>query len=183
MLTNKDFKYTVTITKQRKVNLRSGHYVTNCLVCNYTCHEDCIYSNDCDKWQCSAMDDGDINTASCRVCPGGGCHWTQHVNNPYYFELYQENEVRTQEDLRQKYAQAAEGKVHVQAMIKTINNRLSQLDEHDMEMIGQVRLSTKRLGEITLKPNPLTEVEYIDLLIESEKQEAKPGYQARINKM
>ena len=70
MLTNKDFNYTVTITKQRKVNLRRGHYVTSCLTCNYTCHEDCIYNNDCDKWQCSAMDDGDINTASCRVCPG-----------------------------------------------------------------------------------------------------------------
>ena len=180
MLTNKDFKYTVTLTKQRKVNLNPGHYVTNCLVCNYTCHEDCIYSND-DMWQCSAtMDGGDINTASCRVCPGGGCHWTQHVNNPYRFELYQEDEERTQEDLRHKYVRAKEGMVQVQAMIKTINNRLSQLDEHVMEMIDQVRQSAKRLGEIALKPNPLTEVEYIDLLIESEKQEAKPGYQARI---
>jgi predicted nuclease with TOPRIM domain len=180
MLTNKDFKYTVTLTKQRKVDLNPGHYVTNCLVCNYTCHEDCRYNNDCDKWRCSAMDDGDMNTASCRVCPGGGCHWTQHVNNPYRFELYQEDEERTQEDLKQKYAEAAEGKVHVQGMIKTINDHLSQLDEHVTEMFDQVRDSSKRLGEIALKPNPLTEVEYIDILIESEKQEVKPGYKARI---
>ena len=32
----------------------------------------------------------------------------------------------------------------------------------------------QRLDEIALKPNPLSEVEYIDLLIESERQEAKP---------
>ena len=76
--------------------------------------------------------------------------------------------------------QAAEGKVHVQGRIKTINDRLSQLDLHVMEMIGQVRDSSKRVGELALKPNPLTEVDYIALLIESEKQEAKPGYQAHI---
>ena len=165
-------KYIVTITKQRKVNLNPRHYVMNCLICNCTCHADCPFNNDY-KWKCTAMDDGDINTASCRVCPGG-CHWTDHVSNPYRFELYQEDEERTQEDLKHKYVRAKEGMVQVQAMI------ISQLDVHVMEMIGQVRQSTKRLGEIALKPNPLTEVEYIDLLIESEKQEAKPGYQARI---
>ena len=98
MLTNKDFTYTVPITKQRKIDLSPGHYVTNCLTCNYTCHEDCAFNNNDDKWRCSAMDDGDVDTARCRLCPGG-CHWTEHVNNPYYFELYQEDEERTQEDL------------------------------------------------------------------------------------
>ena len=38
----------------------------------------------------------------------------------------------------------------------------------------------QRLDEIALKPNPLSEVEYIDLLIESERQEGKPGYPQRI---
>jgi hypothetical protein len=180
-LTNKVFQDTGTVTKQRQVNLNPGHYVTNCLVCTYTCHEDCKYDDACDKWQRSAMDDGDITTASCMVCPGGDCHWTQHVNTPYRFEIYQEDEEQTQEDLRQNSAQAVEGKVHVQGMIKTINDRLSHLDLHVMEMIGHVRDSSKRLGEIALKPHPLTEVEYSALLIESEKQEAKPGYQARIH--
>ena len=179
MLTNKDFTYTVTITKQRKVPLPTGRYVTNCLTCNYTCHLECGIPNNDNKWGCAAMDAGDCNTARCRICPAR-CHWTQHVNNPYHFEIYQEDEQRTQEDLKRKYAKAEEGMVQVQAMIETINDRLSQLDKHVMEMIGQVRESTKRLGEIALKPNPLTEVEYVDLLIESEKQEAKAGYQARI---
>ena len=49
------------------------------------------------------MDDGDITTASCMVCPGGTCQWTQHVNNPYRCDMYQEDEERTQEELRQKY--------------------------------------------------------------------------------
>ena len=36
------------------------------------------------------------------------------------------------------------------------------------------------MDEIALKPNPLTEVEYLELLIESEKREAKPGWKQRI---
>ena len=48
-------------------------------------------------------------------------------------------------------------------------------------MIKQAQHSVRRLDEIALKPNPLTEVEYIEVLIESEKRGAKPGYQQRIN--
>ena len=175
ILTNKDFKYTVTITKQRKVDLAIGHYVTNCLLCNFTCHEDCVYANDEDKWRCSAMDNGDSDTAMCRVCPGK-CTWRKHVNNPYYFELYQEDEVRTQNDLKRNYAEAVQGKIRVESMITTIEDRLMQLDQFVMQMMSEVRKSSERLDQIALKPNPLTEVEYIDLLIESEKLEKKPGY-------
>ena len=179
MSTNKNFTYTVTVTKQRKVDLSPGHYVMNCLTCNYTCHDDCPFDKNEDLWRCRAMNGGDINTARCTVCPNH-CHWRQHVNNPYRFEIYQEEEIRTANDLKRKYVEAVAGKTQVQHMIKAINDRFSQLDGQIMETIDQVRDSTKRLGEIALKPNPLTEVEYIDLLIESEKQEAKPGYQERI---
>ncbi|NEQ41112.1 MAG: hypothetical protein F6K40_34855 [Okeania sp. SIO3I5] len=47
-------------------------------------------------------------------------------------------------------------------------------------MIQKTQRSLRRLDEIALKPNPLTELEYIDLLIESEKQEAKFGWQERV---
>ena len=39
------------------------------------------------------------------------------------------------------------------------------------------------LKEIALKPNPLSTPDYIDLLIEGEKSEAKPGYLERIKKL
>ena len=179
ILTNKDFEYTVTITKQRKVDLETGHYVTNCLTCNFTCHEDCTYVNDEDKWRCSAMDNGDSDTAMCTVCPGK-CTWRKHVNNPYYFELYQEDEVRTPNDLMQNYEEAVQGKIRVESMITTIEDRLMQLDQFVMQMMSEVRESSERLDQIALEPNPLTELDYIDLLIESEKMEKKPGYLDRI---
>ena len=42
--------------------------------------------------------------------------------------------------------------------------------------IKQACRSKLRLQQIALKPNHLTEVEYIDLLIETEKREAKPRW-------
>ncbi|XP_029930632.1 uncharacterized protein LOC115375357 [Myripristis murdjan] len=43
--------------------------------------------------------------------------------------------------------------------------------------------SIARLKEIALRPNPLSTPEYIDLLIEGEKSEAKEGYLARIQSL
>ena len=82
ILANKDFKYTIKTTKQRKVDLQGQDvYVTNCLICNYTCHETCGYANDGDKFKCSAMDhQGDIQRAHCAVCVKK-CGWQDHVNN------------------------------------------------------------------------------------------------------
>ena len=44
----------------------------------------------------------------------------------------------------------------------------------------KVQQSLRRLDEIALKPNPLTRTEYLELLIESEKNEAKPGWKKRV---
>lgn len=42
-------------------------------------------------------------------------------------------------------------------------------------MIKKAQQSLRRLDEIALKPNPLTQVDYLEILIESEKAEAKSG--------
>ena len=49
-----------------------------------------------------------------------------------------------------------------------------------LQMVQTIKQSLHRLDEIALKPNPLTEVEYIELLIQSEKDQCKPGWQQRI---
>ena len=44
---NKDFRFKVKITKQKKVDTPPGRCTSNCLNCNYTCHSDCkIAEND-----------------------------------------------------------------------------------------------------------------------------------------
>ena len=177
--TNKDFTYDVEVTKQRKVDLRSGVYVTNCLKCNYTCHDDCAYADDRDKYKCWAMDNGGSSSAKCRICPGS-CSWRDHVNNPYYFELYQDLETRTSKDLEIRFHIAMAGKNKVQGMMNQIGSFLKRVETSVMGMINEVQRSIVRLDKIALKPNPLTQIEHLNILIESEKQQAKAGYKQRI---
>ncbi len=65
-------------------------------------------------------------------------------------------------------------------MLRQSEHRLDQLDQMVMSMIRQAQQSLNRLGEIALKPNPLSEVDYIELMIEYEKTEFKPGWIERV---
>ena len=70
IIANKDFTYEVKVTKQRQITLPHGQYVTNCVNCNNTCHDNCSYADDRDKWKCCAMSRGDGSNATCTVCVG-----------------------------------------------------------------------------------------------------------------
>ena len=52
------------------------------------------------------------------------------------------------------------------------------LQDEVVELMERSAECLNTLKEIALKPNPLSTPEYIDLLIEGEKSEAKPGYLA-----
>lgn len=213
---NKDFEYTVTISKQRKIDLDPGIYVTNCLRCNMTCHFPCHISADGKKHDCAAMEQYsdeiqkemnnleqkisagvseakfvdtvaamerlyqlNIDTICCTVCVGK-CSWKEHVNNSYRFEIYIEHETRTFEDLKNRYHVAKDELTKTQAICAHVQENFRQVERNVYGLISRAREALERLHEIALKPNPLSVVQYIELLIESEKQEAKLGWQQRI---
>ena len=181
VMTSQGFKYTVTISKQRRVCLKGrGVHVTNCLQCNYTCHYDCAYANDSDKHKCSAMlYQADIEKIHCGVCTKK-CGWRQHVNNPYMFEEYEEDEERTSEELRVRYEQATSKKTAKEQIIDGIKRDLQALENEVKGLIEQAKKHLEHLNGIALRPVNLSEVDYIDLLIEQEKNQGKPGFLERV---
>ena len=174
--TNKSFTYEVEITKPREINLRgTGQHTTTCLRCNFTCHQSCAYANDSDKRNCCAMG----SDGNCTVC-SMHCYWTDHKNLPYLIEYEKVTETRTSDDLKKKYETAVSGKNKVEGMIEKLEDYLMNVHTTVMKMIVKAQQSLRRLDEIALKPNPLTQLQYLELLIESEKNEAKPGWQKRV---
>ena len=174
ILKNKDFTYKVTVCKQRKVSI-CDTFVTNCQKCNFTCHKYCHISNDNQKHNCAAMD----SVGNCRTCPGK-CHWTMHHNNSYYFETYEEEEERTSKHLKANFQNAIVRQSGIQEMIVKLEQELQDFHNQVLANIKQVRQCLQRLAEIALKPNPITDSEYIDLLIQVENNEKKPGFMRRI---
>lgn len=174
---NKDFEYKIEVIKQEKVNLRPGIHTTICINCNFTCHDDCAYYKDKDKAKCWAMK----TDGYCRICPCN-CHWSNYHNLPYIIEYHTVEETRTSADLKTKYDTAKTQKTTAEAMIAKNEDQLAQLHAEVHLLIGQTHESIERLKEIALKPNPMTEIEYLDLLIQSEQQDHKPGWQKRVEK-
>ena len=174
--TNKDFTYTVHLTKPVHTSLEgTGQHTTTCGPCHATCHTNCKIVEDARKHKCSAMD----KSGNCRVCPRN-CNWSEHSNLPYLIEYVSIPEKRTAEHLKKKYHTAVKKKATCEQMMKSIEDSLQEVHVQVYTTIERAQQCLRRLDEIALKPNPLTQVEYLELLIESEKREAKPGWNQRI---
>ena len=65
-------------------------------------------------------------------------------------------------------------------MVENLQRELAKVKDQVRGMVQRVQQSINRLDQIALKPNPLTEVDHLNLLIDSEKQQKNPGYQNRI---
>ena len=176
---NENFTYNITLTKQRKKDVKSGTYVTNCVNCNFTCHACCIIADDKEKFKCWAMEDQSDENTKCRLCPGR-CSWVHHFNNGYIFELYEETEIRTSDELKKKYQEGVKGKKTVKEMVDKIKNDIVAMREDVNEMMKTVRGSLEELNKIALRTSPLTEEDYLEMLIRSEKEQQKAGYLDRI---
>ncbi|KAK3539591.1 hypothetical protein QTP70_010258 [Hemibagrus guttatus] len=171
---NENFEYEVDITKSKKIDLESGRFVTNCHGCNFTCHYPCFIPKDEDKHGCSAMKNG-----KCTVCPGR-CMWNVHHNMPFRFETEIVKEKRTYAKLKKQYEEALGKSMTIEKIIKQLEEEYCDVQEQVLELNDELARSLTRLKEIALRPDPLSTLEYIELLIESEKQSAKAGYKKRI---
>ncbi|XP_067462996.1 uncharacterized protein [Thunnus thynnus] len=176
---NENFEFEVTAKKPFQVDIScAGNSITNCQQCHYTCHYPCLYGNDADKKHCIVMGSDEY----CTQCPGK-CNWNVHFNQRYRWDYKEVKEKRTVKELKEKYIKAVESKIPVQALIEKLK---AENDCVQVEVVRLMERSVKCLNglkEIALRPNPLSTPEYIDLLIEWEKYEAKLGWNRRVQSL
>ncbi|XP_033977368.1 uncharacterized protein LOC117475304 [Trematomus bernacchii] len=173
---NETFEFEVVVMKPVQVDISgTGKCTTNCVMCHITCHYPCKRPNDADKRKCWAMG----RDGNCKMCEGK-CHWSQHVNQKYRLVYKEVKEKQTFEDLKQKYHVASEAKGTVQEVIDKLKVEYQRHQTEVREIMQRAAECLNRLGEIALKPNPLSTPEYIDLLIRGEKSEAESGWKQRV---
>ncbi|KAG2456304.1 STXA protein, partial [Polypterus senegalus] len=175
---NKDFEYEVEVTETIREDIAgTGKFITNCQKCNFTCHYPCDYSNDDEKIKCAAMEDG-----VCTVCPGK-CVWSVHYNEQHRF-IYETKKVKkTYNELKKKFEKAKGEKMTTKQVFERLQHELDVVEEELHKLIEVSHYCIKQLEEIALRPNPLSTPEYIELLIQAEKQEAKPGWMERVKSL
>ncbi|XP_063316997.1 uncharacterized protein LOC134616197 [Pelmatolapia mariae] len=176
---NENFEFEVTVKKPYHDDIsRTGNYITNCQQCHATCHYPCAYANDADKRSCSAMG----SDGYCTQCPGK-CIWSVHFNQKYRWGYKDVKEKRTIKKLEEKYREAKGEKMTVQKVIDKLNAEYDCLQADVVKLMERSSKCLNRLKEIALKPNPLSTPEYIDMLVEGEKSEGKPGWKQRVQSL
>ncbi|KAL3989021.1 hypothetical protein ACER0C_013339 [Sarotherodon galilaeus] len=176
---NENFEIEVDVIKPvQKPITEKGAFITNCQKCSITCHYPCAIARDTEKRGCASMD----MNGMCTVCPGR-CIWSVHFNQTYSWEYVQVKEKQTVQELKRKYEKATEEKMTVQELIERQEEEIVHLQDMMVSLMDQSAQCITRLQEISLRPNPLTTPEYIDMMIEGERSEAKEGYQARIKSL
>lgn len=173
---NQKFEYEVEETRQELKSLPPGQHVTNCLQCNITCHEDCKIADDEKKRRCWAID---RKTGHCRICIGK-CIWSDHKNTPYIFTYVTETVKKTYAEMKERYEKAVGQNLSHEKLIENLTNRVENLFENITAMMNQMNQCKTRLKEIALRPDPLSAIEHIDLMIQSEEIEKQPGFFNRI---
>ena len=176
---NRNFEYEVCEDTIKKVDLEKGKFVTNCLKCNMTCHYPCKYANDEDKKKCSAMKRNGKDDASCRVCPKG-CQWIDHRNATY--RMITEKRIIKKEygNLKKNFEVASNAKMSHEDVIEALKCEIDVAFEDVFKLIMETHKHTKRLDEIAFRPNHLSDVDYIQLLIDVQLQQKEDGYLNRI---
>ena len=178
---SKNFKVKTRVQDFRHHYLQENEYVTNCTQCTYTCHYPCAIPNDGAKYYCAAMDrtKSPRTDTNCTVCPKK-CSWTIHKNNGFRIEPYMRDEIQTNTQLEAKYHQAIKDEKDVKNVIDKMEKEMKEVYLKVGKNIREMNKHLTKLKEIALKPDYITDEGYIDLLIQSEEEEAKQGYQKRI---
>ncbi|KAK0141649.1 hypothetical protein N1851_020696 [Merluccius polli] len=177
--TNKDFEYEVSYKKAVQIDIsNTGHYIFNCQQCHMTCYYPCDIPNDADKHRCAAIG----RDGNCTVCPNK-CPWNVHFCQKNRWDYVDVTEKRTYQELKDKYQEATKKKMSVKDIIRQMEVDYDRLQNDVGRLKEESATCLNTLKEIALKPNPLSTPEYIDLLIEGEKSEAKPGYKERIKEL
>ena len=167
---NKKFTYTNYRDEIVTEKLPQGQYVTNCTICNNTCHERCYIPEDSRKSGCSVMD----SNGYCTKCEKK-CHWSHHRNHPYKFVVKRVAFTETSEDLKRKYGDALSGKQSAESWLNNLQKEYDQISQQTSDFVTECASCIERLQKIALKPITLSEVDYIDLQIQTEKSKKNPN--------
>lgn len=175
---NKDFKYTVTVSKGDKFDITDNTCTTNCSKCSMSCHFPCQLGLTEMKQGCAAMGKDGL----CKVCPKN-CKWDEHLNQSYHWVFKDVSETKTYEEIRKKYESALHQKLTTEGVLQALQLELKQIQYDLKQDIKTITDCLQRLDRIALRPDAFTTTEYIELMIQAETKEKKPGYQERIKSL
>ena len=152
---NRNYSYKVTRNKNETIDVSSGKVALNCHQCLVTCQYPCDFNE-------KSLDD-----SPCSNCPSK-CPMRNHHLQGSRYKISKVEEIRTNEERKQKFLRAEEGAVQNINAIKRLKKELSDIQQDISAKIDCAREHNQRLDDIALKSSNLTETDHIDSMIQLE---------------
>ena len=164
--------YVVINEEMVKVKVKKSGFrgTTVCIDCKYTCHKDCLVLFDFMKSICKVMN-RNTSPHTCKVCPHN-CPWNYHRNLKY---IYEDQLKKVQETLfahKKRYEEAQGKKLTADEVCKNIKIELKAMEAKMKANLSEITDSIQKLHKIGMKSDESSLMNYIDILIEREKQDA-----------
>ncbi|EDR22534.1 hypothetical protein, conserved [Entamoeba dispar SAW760] len=173
---NQNFTFTIDVTKQKKFKLKSGEHATNCAECYKTCCYPCrvpFFISNFTARGCSC-----ISLGRCTVC---GCSCSEHKRVSYRIDDVIETKEQTAEEVRKRYNEGKEGMASAETTLKKLREDYYEIIMKCYEKQEKIREYNNILSSIALNNKIDSSNDYLDLLIEKEKKEQRPGYLKLVN--
>ncbi|XP_026063529.1 uncharacterized protein LOC113046776 [Carassius auratus] len=146
----------------------------NCNNCFFTCHSNCFLPAEDPVQTCAVMEND-----HCIICPGN-CHYSFHSRENFMWTYETKVETKTIKELKENFMEAKGEFMDTKQMLETLEKDLCKIKDKLMNLIKLSTDCMKRLDEIALKPKSLSTAEYLEILIKTEKEEKRPGFEDRI---
>ena len=172
---NKHFEFVVTEMETVK-RPKESRYNTVCVNCSWTCHENCMFANDCDKMRCSAMS---RPSGHCKHCPNK-CDWSSHQNLDYYYTRVPVKKTQTNKEFYDRYVSASSEKSKFDQILDGLRAEFEAAQVSVFEAVREIQNMINALQEIALRPSIYHNDEYFDIMIECERKDKQQGWKERI---
>ena len=174
---DRDIEYDVVLFVPKLVDISgTGQFTTNCENCQMTCHFPCRQAEEKKKHKCSVMDKG-----RCRIC---NCQWNVHYHQKYRYEMVKERARKSLEATRKQYQEAAKDELTNRELLDRIRQEIVDDEKQLLQMMQATSQHIQQLDEIALLPHPIeSTLAYIDLMIEAEKGDNRPGFEERLARL
>ncbi|XP_073488612.1 uncharacterized protein [Aquarana catesbeiana] len=169
----KNEHFQMTVMQCRKEKIESSEHSTNCNECRSTCHKDCLVYFNPFVYFCEVFN----KKGNCCVC---GHSTKVHSSEKSYYKTSMVLGVITFPEIKKKYEEGGKKLMPLEYVLQKLEDEVQEAENEALELIHKVNRILQRLQEIALKPNSMSALDYIQLLIEKENQERKDGFRERI---
>ncbi|KAK2900532.1 hypothetical protein Q8A67_008647 [Cirrhinus molitorella] len=172
MAQNENFEQEVEVMKANRTPVNC--FTMNCNSCFFTCHSNCFLPAEDAVQTCAVMEKG-----YCMICPEN-CHYSAHSRENFMWTYETKKEKKTIKELKDNFMAAKGRFMDTKQMLNALENELHGIEDKLMKLIKLSSDCLRRIDEIALKPKSLSTAEYLEILIKTEKEEKRTGFEDRI---